>query len=218
MRALILTLSLAACAANQAAPTPVSAVAPAPAATPAPAAPVADVATVGAPAPDFALLSVDGAEVKLSDYAGKTVVLEWFNPGCPFVKDVHGTGKMGEIAGEWVSDEVVWVAINSGAPGKQGTGLEKNQEARTEWNLSYPVLLDESGTVGQKYGAKTTPHMYVVAPDGNLAYAGAFSNAPMGRVDGDVEVNYVAAALGDLAAGRAVGTSSAKPWGCSVKY
>ena len=175
-------------------------------------------ATIGAPAPDFTLPGLDGTQVSLADYAGKTVVLEWFNPGCPFVKDVHGTGKMGELAGQWVSDSVVWLAINSGAPGKQGTGVQKNQEAREAWSLSYPVLLDESGAVGHSYGAKTTPHMYVIAPDGNLAYAGAFSNAPMGRVDGDTEVNFVADALTNLAAGEPVATPEAKPWGCSVKY
>lgn len=178
----------------------------------------AAVATIGAPAPGFTLPGLDGVSVSLSDYAGKTVVLEWFNPGCPFVKDVHGSGKMGEIAGEWSSDSVVWLAVNSGAPGKQGTGVEKNQEARESWGISYPVLLDESGTVGHSYGAKTTPHMYVIAPDGSLAYAGAFSNAPMGRVDGDTEVNFVSAALANLAAGEAVATPEAKPWGCSVKY
>lgn len=202
MRFLLLALPLAACTTSQA-------TSPAPAATP---------AVVGAPAPGFTLPSVEGGEVSLSDFAGKTVVLEWFNPGCPFVKDVHGSGKMAAIAGQWVSDDVVWIAINSGAPGKQGTGLEKNQEARGEWSLSYPVLLDESGTVGQQYGAKTTPHMYVIAPGGELVYAGAFSNAPMGRVDGEEEVNYVSAALSDLAAGQAVATPSMKPWGCSVKY
>ena len=179
---------------------------------------VAPPAEVGQPAPGFSLPSVDGTTINLADYAGKTVVLEWFNPGCPFVKDVHNSGKMGALAGQWVSDDVVWLAINSGAPGKQGTGLEKNQEAREQWSLSYPVLLDESGEIGQAYGAKTTPHMYVVAPDGVLAYAGAFSNAPMGRVDGDVEVNFVGAALTNLGAATAVETPTAKPWGCSVKY
>ncbi len=213
MRALLLALLLAACAATPSAPVAPTAEL-APAAAPATATP----ATLGAPAPDFTLPSVDGGEVRLSDYAGKTVVLEWFNPGCPFVQDVHGSGKMGAISAEWISDDVVWLAINSGAPGKQGTGLEANREARAEWGMSYPVLLDESGAVGQQYGAKTTPHMFVVDASGDLAYAGAFSNAPMGRVDGDVEINHVGAALADLAAGRAVGVGSAKPWGCSVKY
>ena len=202
MRALLLSLpfllSTVACSASQATTTAT--------------------ATIGAPAPEFTLPGLDGSQVSLSDYAGKTVVLEWFNPGCPFVKDVHGTGKMGEVAGQWISDSVVWLAINSGAPGKQGTGVKKNQEARESWSLSYPVLLDESGAVGHSYGAKTTPHMYVIAPDGSLAYAGAFSNAPMGRVDGEAEVNFVAAALTNLAAGEAVATPEAKPWGCSVKY
>ncbi len=205
MRALILVLPLAACSTSQAL-------------SPAPADEAAGPVSIGAAAPDFTLPSVEGGEVSLSGFAGKTVVLEWFNPGCPFVKDVHGNGKMAEVAGQWVSDDVVWIAINSGAPGKQGTGLEANQEARTQWSLSYPVLLDESGAVGQQYGAKTTPHMYVIAPDGSLAYAGAFSNAPMGRVEGEAEVNHVAAALADLAAGQPVTTATAKPWGCSVKY
>ena len=176
-------------------------------------------ALIGQAAPDFVLPSVDGSLVRLSDYAGKTVVLEWFNPGCPFVKDVHDSDKMTAVAEKWAAQGVVWLAINSGAPGKQGTGLSENQKARQKWKIGYPVLLDESGAVGRAYGAKTTPHMYVISGSGELVFAGAFSNAPLGSVDGGgAEVNYVDAALGAVAAGEPVGQSAPKPWGCSVKY
>ncbi|MFT4974403.1 MAG: peroxiredoxin [Myxococcota bacterium] len=176
-------------------------------------------AIIGTPAPDFVLPSTDTSLVRLSDFAGKTVVLEWFNPGCPFVKDVHNSNKMGELAQKWTAQDVVWIAINSGAPGKQGTGLSTNQRAASRWDISYPVLLDESGAVGQAYSAKTTPHMYVIAPDGTLAFAGAFSNAPLGNTSGGAEaVNYIDQALTAIAAGEPVQTAAPKPWGCSVKY
>lgn len=176
-------------------------------------------AVIGSPAPDFVLPAVDGSLVKLSDFAGKTVVLEWFNPGCPFVKDVYKSDKMTDTANKWTAQGVTWIAINSGAPGKQGTGLGANQSAASKWDISYPVALDETGAVGKAYGAKTTPHMYVIAPDGTLAFAGAFSNAPLGDVQGGGdEVNYVDAALSAVTAGQPVENSAPKPWGCSVKY
>ncbi len=182
------------------------------AAAPAPAA-----ATVGKPAPDFALKDLAGQEVRLSSFRGKTVVLEWFNPECPFVKYAHGEGPLRDMAAKAGAKGVVWLAINSGAPGKQGTGAELNRAAAASWDLSHPVLLDESGTVGRQYGATTTPDMYVVAPDGTLVYAGALDNAPLGKADGAV-VDYVGAALADVAAGRPVATPTTKPYGCGVKY
>jgi len=176
-------------------------------------------ALIGEAAPNFVLPSIGGELVNLSDYAGKTVVLEWFNPGCPFVKDVHNADKVTSIANQWAAQDVVWIAINSGALGKQGTGLDTNQRAASKWDITYPVLLDESGAVGKAYGARTTPHMYVIAPDGTLAFAGAFSNAPLGNVSGgDDEVNYVDAALTAVTSGQPVAESAPKPWGCSVKY
>lgn len=176
-------------------------------------------AVVGQAAPPFVLPSTDGSLVNLSDYAGKTVVLEWFNPGCPFVKDVHESDKMTALAEKWAAQGVVWLAVNSGAPGKQGTGLDTNGKARKDWKMGYPVLLDESGAVGQAYAAKTTPHMYVINGAGTLVFAGAFSNAPLGTVEGGGgELNYVDAALTALAAGQPVAQSAPKPWGCSVKY
>ena len=176
-------------------------------------------ATVGAAAPDFALPTLDGSVVRLSDFAGKTVVLEWFNPGCPFVKDVYNSDEMTNLANKWAEQDVAWIAINSGAPGNQGTGIDANTRAVSKWDMKHPVLLDESGAVGRAYGAKTTPHMYVISPSGELAFAGAFSNAPLGQISGDGDkVNYVDAALAAITSGQPVAETAPKAWGCSVKY
>lgn len=173
-------------------------------------------AAVGAPAPDFTLTDTDGNEVALASYAGRTVVLEWFNPDCPFVKYTHGPkGPLREQPGRVTSDSVVWLAINSGAPGKQGHGRERNQRARTEYGMDYPVLLDESGAVGRSYGARTTPHMFVIDPAGTLVYAGGLDGAPMGNGD---TTNLVDACLTNLASGEAVANPGVKAYGCSVKY
>ncbi|WP_428267773.1 redoxin family protein [Haliangium sp.] len=176
-------------------------------------------ATVGKPAPDFTLTDVNGKKVKLSDFKGKTVVLEWFNPQCPFVKYAHGEGPLKDASkkpGAGNAD-VVWLAINSGAAGKQGNGVELNKQARADWKMDYPVLIDDSGKVGRMYDAKTTPHMYVVDAKGTLVYRGALDSAPLGRAKGGV-VNYVQAALDDLAAGRPVATAETQSYGCGVKY
>ncbi len=175
-------------------------------------------AAVGQAAPAFTLTDTDGKTVKLADYAGKTVVLEWFNPDCPFVKYAHGDGPLKDQAARWAKKGVVWLAINSGAPGKQGAGKDRNVEARKEYGMAYPVLLDENGATGKAYGAKTTPHMYVIDGKGNLVYIGALDNAPLGRVDGDTLVNYVDQALDAVLAGKKVATPQTKSYGCSVKY
>jgi len=176
--------------------------------------------TLGEAAPDFTLTDLDGKAHHLADYlkAGKIVVLEWYNPGCPFIVKHHGTHKtMNETAAAAAKDGVVWLAINSGAPGKQGHGLELNRQAAQDFKLLFPVLLDEAGTVGKAYGAKTTPHLFVISADGKLRYQGAIDDAP--NPGGPVgETNYVAAALADLKAGKAVATAETKPYGCSVKY
>jgi peroxiredoxin len=142
-------------------------------------------AMVGEPAPAFTLPSVAGESISLADYAGKTVVLEWFNPDCPFVKYAHGEGgPLASLGNEQSKAGVVWLAINSSAPGKQGAGVERNKQAQMEWKLEHPILIDEDGKVGRSYGAQTTPHMFVVDPSGKLIYAGALDNAPLGRVEG----------------------------------
>jgi peroxiredoxin len=138
-------------------------------------------AKLGEPAPGFSLPDLDGGTVSLADFAGKTVVLEWFNPDCPFVKYAHAEGPLATMAATQAQADVVWLAINSGAPGKQGHGVERNREAKTEWKLEHPILLDEDGAVGHAYGATSTPHMFVVDPTGTLVYAGGLDNAPLGR-------------------------------------
>jgi peroxiredoxin len=176
--------------------------------------------SIGEAAPDFTLSDLDGKEHQLAVYlkAGKTVVLEWFNPQCPFIVKHHQTLKtMNETATAAAKDGVVWLAINSGAPGKQGHGLELNQKAAKEFALAFPLLIDEAGAVGKAYGAKTTPHLYVISPDGKLRYQGAIDDAPNpGGPAG--ETNYVADALAALAAGKPVAMAETRPYGCGVKY
>jgi len=176
-------------------------------------------AAVGQPAPAFSLAATDGATHSLAQYAGKTVVLEWYNPDCPFVKYAHGPG--GPLTAQptkVTGSGVVWLAINSGAPGKQGADPARNVQSRTEYGITYPVLLDPTGTAGQAYGATNTPQMYVIDAKGTLVYAGALDNAPLGTLEGPAAVNYVDAALADVAAGRPVATPTKKAYGCSVKY
>jgi peroxiredoxin len=142
-------------------------------------------AKVGEPAPAFSLPNIDGQTVSLADFAGKTVVIEWFNPDCPFVKYAHDDkGPLATLAADQTQGGVVWLAINSGAPGKQGAGAERNRKAAEDWKLEHPILIDEDGKVGHAYGATTTPHMFVIDGSGKLVFAGGVDNAPLGRVDG----------------------------------
>ncbi len=178
-------------------------------------------ADVGQPAPDFSLQDLDGKTHRLSDYKGKIVVLEWFNPGCPYVVASHTKGSLVDAAARAGKRGVVWLAVNSGAPGKQGHGVEVNRAAAKEWSMSYPILVDEAGSVGKAYGATNTPHMFVVDTAGTLVYRGAIDNSPdaeRGAPQGGVLVEYVFAALDDVAAGRPVRTPSTKAYGCGVKY
>jgi peroxiredoxin len=176
-------------------------------------------AVVGEPAPDFSLKDVDDKPVRLSNFKGKIVVLEWFNPGCPFVRASHTKGSLRDAAKR--HPEVVWLAINSGAPGKQGAGADASRDGASKFAMTYPILLDQDGVVGKKYGATNTPHMYVVDERGVLVYRGAIDNSPDGEgespADGQL-VNYVDAALADLAAHRPVRVGETKAYGCSVKY
>jgi len=174
-------------------------------------------AVVGKPAPEFTLADLDGQEVILSELKGKTVVLEWFNPGCPFVKFAPADGPLSSLAADRASDELTWLAINSSAPSKQGHGIEANRQAAKNWNMDHPVLIDEQGTVGRLYGARTTPQIFVIDAKGTLIYAGALDNSPMGKTTGQ-PVNYVSAALDAAGAGKPITVSETKPYGCSVKY
>ena len=178
-------------------------------------------AVVGKPAPDFKLKDLTGKEVSLASLKGKVVVLEWFNPGCPFVKKSHSVGSLVDLAKRQTKAGVVWLAINSGAPGKQGADLAMNTEAVKTWSLEHPILRDETGTAGKAYGATNTPHMFVIDKRGVLVYGGGIDNSPDAEgksPEGGKLVNYVEAALEDLAAGKPVRTPTSKAYGCSVKY
>jgi peroxiredoxin len=181
----------------------------------------AEHAEVGKPAPDFTLKDLDGKEVRLSSFKGKTVVLEWFNPGCPFVKASHTKGSLKDTARRETKAGVVWLAVNSGAPGKQGAGVDANREGAKTFNLDHPILLDDQGAVGKIYGATNTPHIMVIDPKGTLVYRGAVDNSPDGEGEsptGGKLVSYVEAAVADVAAGRPVATAETKAYGCGVKY
>lgn len=169
-------------------------------------------------APDFTLKDLDGNQVSLASFRGKTVVLEWFNPGCPFVQYAHGKGPLKDMAAKKTAEGIVWLSINSGAPGKQGHGIDVNKKAAADWNMKNPILIDDSGQVGKAYGAKTSPHMYIIDKDGQLVYRGALDNAPLGEVRGDTLVSHVETALAALAAGAPVEPVETTPYGCSVKY
>ena len=194
--------------------TPATPAAAATGATPAAAAPVQ--LKIGDQAPDFELTDTAGKAHKLSEYADKTVVLEWFNPDCPFVKKHHQkTTSMHDTQAFAAKQGAIWLAVNSGAPGKQGAGLDRNKKAIEEYKIAYPVLLDESGTVGKSYGAKTTPHMFVISK-GKIVYAGAIDDRPDAEALG--KVNYVREVLTQVTAQKAVNPTETKPYGCSVKY
>ena len=174
----------------------------------------------GDQAPGFTLTDTEGNEHSLQTYLdeNQTVVIEWFNPDCPFIKKHHLNHKTMDETYAAVSKEqpVVWLAINSNAKGKQGYGLERNQKAVKEYEMTFPVLLDESGEAGKAYGAKTTPHMFIVTPDGKVAYAGAIDSDRSADKLG--ETNYVLDFLNAMAAGKELPTAETKPYGCSVKY
>ena len=170
--------------------------------------------TVGQAAPEFTLRDLDGNEVSLAAQRGKTVVLEWMNPNCPFSLR-HSKQKTMQSTAE-KHPGVVWLAVNSTNPTHRDHLEPAAYKAfLAEHGIRYPVLDDGAGEVGRAYGAKTTPHMYVIDAGGKLAYAGAIDDDPRG---GGAKVNYVDAALTALAAGGAAEPASTRPYGCSVKY
>lgn len=182
---------------------------------------VSGTAEIGKAAPEFKLTDLDGKEHALGAHKGKVVVLEWFNPQCPFVRNAHTKGSLKGLAAKHANSGVVWLAVNSAASGKQGHDVEDNREGVKTFAMSYPVLRDESGAVGRAYGATNTPHLYVIDKNGVLVYAGAIDNSPDGEGESPTDgtlINYVDAALADVAAGKAVRTARTKAYGCSVKY
>jgi hypothetical protein len=178
-------------------------------------------AAIDRPAPDFELPGIDGKTYKLSDFKGKYVVLEWNNFDCPFVKKHYGTGNMQALQKKYVEEGVVWFTICSSAPGKQGYyeagALQKMTAGEKLASTAY--LRDADGTVGRSYGAKTTPNMFVISPQGVLIYAGAIDDrASTNPEDVKGANNYVQASLDAARGGKAITTKSTAPYGCSVKY
>src|SRR3989440_6151790 len=181
----------------------------------------ADVPPVGTAAPDFSLKDTKGQSHSLSQYKGKTVVLEWFNPECPFVKKHYGSDNMQKLQKEFTDKGVVWLTIDSNAPGTEGNITpEDAQKITASWKTHQTaLLLDPEGKAGRAYGAKNTPNMVIINPEGKIAYEGAIdSKATPNPADIPSSTNYVKAALDESLTGKPVTTSQTKPYGCSVKY
>ncbi len=176
---------------------------------------------VGEPAPEFSLTGSDGKGHSLMDYRGKFVVLEWLNQDCPFVHKHYESGNMQRLQKTYTEQGVIWLSINSSAPGKEGHYSPEETSQLTQEKGAQPtaVLLDPEGNVGRQYTAQTTPHMFIIDPDGNLIYQGAIDDTPSTNIE-DIAAsrNFVDLALQAALAGLPVEFSATKSYGCSVKY
>ncbi len=184
------------------------------------AAPAYSAAAVGQKAPDFSLKDASGKTVNLSDFKGKHVVLEWTNPGCPFVKKHYDGGNMPATQKDAAAKGVVWLSINSTAK-SSGDFMEpaKLVAWQKDKQASATMLMDEDGTVGKAYGARTTPHMYIVNPQGQLIYAGGIDSIPSASASDIAKAtNYVKTGLAEAVAGKPLTTATSQPYGCSIKY
>ncbi len=183
--------------------------------------PLAAAQKTGAVAQDFKLTDMYGKTVQLSSFRGKTVVMEWHNPGCPFVVKHYDSGNMQKTQAAARKQGVVWLTINSGAQGKQGymKGPAAQKLAKDQGMNSDHYLLDTKGVVGKAYAAKTTPHMYIIDASGKLVYQGGIDDKPTAnKADIKGARNHVTAALTELKAGQSVSVAQSRPYGCSVKY
>jgi len=178
-------------------------------------------AVVGSPAPAFVATDSHGSAHSLDRYRGKYVVLEWHNQGCPYTKKHYVSGNMQSLQKEWTAKGVVWFTVISSAPGKEGYVTDSEENAYLDQMHAAPtaVLIDADGKIGHLYGAKTTPEMYVIDPEGKLIYEGAIDDRPTPDVS-DVKGadNYLSDALSESLAGKPVAKSYTRPYGCSVKY
>src|SRR5271163_1606312 len=178
-------------------------------------------AKVGDAAPEFTATASNGKTIRLADYRGKYVVLEWHNNGCPYVGKHYNSGNMQRLQKQWTGQGVVWLTILSSAPGKQGyvTASEENDYLAKEHAAPTAALLDPSGEIGHLYDAKTSPQMVVINPQGVVIYSGAIDDKPTTDLQ-DVQgaTNYVTLALQEAMAGKPVQTPATRPYGCSVKY
>ena len=180
-----------------------------------------DAPPVGSAAPDFSLTDAKGKTHSLSQYKGKYVVLEWFNPECPFVKKHYGSGNMQKLQEEYTGKGITWLTIDSNAPGSEGNlTADAASKVMTGWKTHQTaLLLDPEGRAGRAYGAKNTPNMVIIDPEGKIVYEGAIdSKATPNPADIPNSTNYVKIALDESLEGKPVTTSTTKPYGCSVKY
>lgn len=176
---------------------------------------------VGDPAPGFTSVDSNGKQQSLSNYKGKFVVLEWHNQGCPYTKKHYESGNMQRLQKEWTAKGVVWLTVISSAPGTQGfvTPTQENEYLKTMNASPTAVLMDPGGSLGHLYGAKTTPHMFIIDPNGTLVYNGAIDDhSSSDQSDIASSKNYVSAALTEAMAGKPVTEAATRPYGCSVKY
>jgi peroxiredoxin len=176
---------------------------------------------VGKPAPNFTLPDTNGKTRSLSDFKGKFVVLEWYQPDCPFVGKHYKSGNMQSLQKEYTAKGVIWLSIDSSAPGEQGNypAQTLNQIASKDGSARTALLLDPDGKVGRLYGAKTTPDMYIIDRNGTLVYEGAIDNKrSTDLADVKSATNYVKTALDAVMTGQPVPTTATRPYGCSVKY
>ena len=178
-------------------------------------------ARVGERAPDFSVTDTNGKLEKLSDYAGKFVVLEWSNRGCPYTQKHYNSGNMQRLQRAWTQRGVIWLTVISSAPHKQGyvTAAEENSWLKQINGTPTAVLLDPAGSLGHLYDAKTTPQMFVINPQGTLVYDGAIDDKPTtDQADIGRARNYLSQALEEAMAGKLVSMPTSRPYGCSVKY
>lgn len=183
--------------------------------------PLAWAVRVGEAAPDFTATDSNGKVHHLAAYAGKYVVLEWTNRGCPYTQKHYDSGNMQRLQQEWTQKGVVWLTVISSAPGTQGyvTAEEENEYVKQVKASPTAVLLDPKGELGHLYDAKTTPQMFVISPHGMLLYDGAIDDRPTtDTADIQGAKNYLSQALGETLAGRQVSVPTTRPYGCSVKY
>lgn len=176
---------------------------------------------VGKPAPDFTGVDSQGIKHSLSQYKGKTVVLEWTNHDCPYVKKHYNSGNMQKLQKDATANGIVWLSIISSKPGKQGhvSGKQANELTQSRNAAPTAVILDETSEIGLLYGAKTTPHMFIIDKKGQLVYMGGIDNIPSKDEDDIADAkNYVRAALDAMAEGKTIEDSITRPYGCSVKY
>jgi len=176
---------------------------------------------IGQDAPAFTGTDSNGKQISLKDFKGKTVVLEWTNHDCPYVRRHYATGNMQKLQKEATTSDVVWLSVISSAPGRQGhvSGKQANELSVSRKASPTKVILDPNGTIGRQYAARTTPHMYIVNATGTLVYKGGIDDNPTswGEIEPDTK-NYVRLALSEMKAGKKISKASTRPYGCSVKY